>query len=353
MVSPNNTVDYVGFVLMTSVLTILFLWWIYTLYFSQSTSIFTLPSKEQSKTKSVSNIASKSKTNASNDKSPHSDEPTSVSDQASRSASTLADRSNIELKMYETSQVRKKKKWIQGNDIENISKKLCTACIGCATLNLWISISLFIAEMSDYSECVVHSLNYAIATTARWFLYLYYIERIRGVFAGSVFAISKLKHKIIVVWFTVGYLMGAITYNIIMISNCGEGQKYLGLALAWPLLNETMISIFCLVYFIYKLRKLLRLTTGSVTSSNAMKYIMRKLTSLTMVTIFSSNVLVLPLAIVGYHMSIAIDAVINSACLLLSFAFLDYYYRRLCCMCTKCCKGKEIHEKSENKIVIT
>eukprot|EP00483_Globobulimina_turgida_P003786 UN03792 len=68
-----------------------------------------------------------------------------------------------------------------------------------------------------------------------------------------------------------------------------------------------------------------------------MKYIMKKLTLLACVTIITTILSVLTTPI-GLYAMVAVNEVINGACLILSFAFCDIYYRKLYCLFLFCFK---------------
>ena len=108
--------------------------------------------------------------------------------------------------------------------------------------------------------------------------------------------------------------------------------------------------MFCLFYFIYKIRRLISsspiVVAGDNTGNNAimeahkrMKYITRKL----MILVFAWNIFAGIAAVLGVVLGVyfarALEHFIVSLCMVLSFGFMDNAYRRICCICIYCCKN--------------
>ena len=207
----------------------------------------------------------------------------------------------------------------------------------------FLNFTIFGTYVSPMTYCIIFPFNYNLIFIARVTLYLYYFERVRRTFLGTSLAIPPCRRKCIISWFIIGYTLSAISYYLfVIIYGCPidfSNDSANLLALAWPLINELMISIFCLIYFIRKIRSLIK-EIGSNPATNAsylrMNYVMRKLVILTSTSVISSFALVLVSGL-GLTFAFTLENLIVNLCMILSFSFMGGVYEKLCCCCIRCC----------------
>eukprot|EP01084_Bolivina_argentea_P258844 436546_1 len=236
-------------------------------------------------------------------------------------------------------------------DNKILSNKLCkllsTLSILFSVINLSISAVMWRlndTEISDQqlqlsrSDCIISTINFAISILSRYFLYICYLQRIKTIFNKTLWNINMKRFKMLLYIITCGHLISVLMYIFIYTVNACDLNNFL-LAVSWPLLNDIITSIFCLVYFIYKLRVLNNHISNDTKIkqivSPKMKYIVKKLVILTFITVVTSFIAVIMTSF-GYFTIIAINESVNNICLILSFGFTDYYFRKICCVFLIC-----------------
>eukprot|EP01084_Bolivina_argentea_P260943 440819_1 len=157
---------------------------------------------------------------------------------------------------------------------------------------------------------------------------------------------TKCLMVILVLW------ISAIIYYWIYWTAKECSADYLILSLI-PMTILEMISSSCsALIFIMKLYQLLKIneihnnietqnkninTDTNLENVKSLKYIVYKLSILATVTLLSSSILVIGMLVFDMNGLFAIDTMINTICLMLSFLCYDKYYKQLCCLCRKRC----------------
>ena len=133
--------------------------------------------------------------------------------------------------------------------------------------------------------------------------------------------------------------VGFYYYNA-TIHDCTTNAIFYGIVPSAFLDGST--SFMCLLLIVYKLRQLLKQTKKKNRRNvSDLKYLISKLCILTVVAICSTGIGALIYYFILPLISFAgIDMMINSLCLMLSFAHYDLFYKRLCFCCRKCCEYK-------------
>eukprot|EP01083_Nonionella_stella_P299917 1021265_1 len=185
-----HTVDKTLFILISFTVLLLFVWWMYTVYWS--TSADTEPSPKESASQSTE----------SNTKTQHDNV--------------------IETAMYnQTTSIKKNLSHLTKPVIMRKPKLLCTISIFLSSLYLVLNMLIWTlypnaddgkselhndrtdkrARVGNTFEthCALSALSFGVVTLSRYFMYLYYVERIRIVFDGSVFALTEWKCKAVIV----------------------------------------------------------------------------------------------------------------------------------------------------------
>eukprot|EP01084_Bolivina_argentea_P279613 478046_1 len=271
--------------------------------------------------------------------------PTSV--QSSKSKSTTDNKTNnesdiIEVEMYNMqnnkSTTKTQKKQL---NIPLYAKIMATTHMALSVTEPMISVALIIDGKLEGIDCIISSINYHSVLISRLILFVYYMERTRRTFIGTEYEMKPINRKLIITWFIIGYQLAAVSnYSYTYLYGCWDptDPNFL-LFMAWPLLNEITISLFCAIYFVYKLRSLVNSCKELDKNTNAhakIKYIMKKVTVLAVTSITCSILLVFSAA-AGLMLSYPLETLIINVCLLLTFGFMDNIYRKFCCLCIKCC----------------
>eukprot|EP01084_Bolivina_argentea_P312186 540468_1 len=330
-VSLKDTVDLILLSLGVIFQSIICIWWIITIY-CPSTTISLGGYTQDDKSIDISPTGSISPT-----QSPKSIPKLNLP--TIQTSSTSKD-NNTETEMYNHTQKRKKKSFKQ---IPLIFKVLTTVSLFSALITLInIDVNHILGLYSGYAaSCIGLSIPMIFLNVQRVTLFLYYIYRIELTFKDSVFSISETKLNIFKV--TV-IIMGAIAATFFMVF--AEINQCDGLSLLIGLIpggiNDTVISTTTFILFISRLKKIIAFNDKANTNLK-LKRMIKKLSILLCVTILST-IGAMGLYVIVPHVQIgcgtiglwAIDTVINSLCLLLSYVFFNKYYNRLCFVCIKC-----------------
>eukprot|EP00483_Globobulimina_turgida_P005429 UN05439 len=103
-----------------------------------------------------------------------------------------------------------------------------------------------------------------------------------------------------------------------------------------------------MIMFVWKLRSLIKMSESfgesakkkesSVQAVKDLKYLMSKSCILIVVTVVSTWIATGSFAGTTIWSFIGVDFIVNSMCLILSFAFMDDWYKLLCWPCRICCE---------------
>eukprot|EP01084_Bolivina_argentea_P312190 540473_1 len=323
-VSLKDTVDLILLSLGVIFQSIICIWWIITIY-CPSTTISLGGYTQDDKSIDISPTGSISPT-----QSPKSIPKLNLP--TIQTSSTSKD-NNTETEMYNHTQKRKKKSFKQ---IPLIFKVLTTVSLFSALITLInIDVNHILGLYSGYAaSCIGLSIPMIFLNVQRVTLFLYYIYRIELTFKDSVFSISETKLNIFKVTVIImAAISAAFCLVFVEISQC-EG---LGLLIAFipGAINDIIISTTTFILFITRLKKIISFNDKANVNLE-LKKMMTKFTILVCVTILSTLGLMALYAIILQFGVIAIDTVINSLCLLLSYVFFTKYYNRLCVVCIKC-----------------
>eukprot|EP01084_Bolivina_argentea_P032765 60659_1 len=213
-----------------------------------------------------------------------------------------------------------------------------------STLSVFLSLTyaMFLGGLYLIQLIIKHSmpckmwcLGILWLSSHRICIYFYYIARLELTFRGTDLEISKKKLLFIRMWIVIGMIISIIFWfywNIL--NNCNTISMIISLT-PWSAV-DSISSFLCLFLMVYKLKKLFK-HSASEKNMRDVKYLINKFSILTAVTIGSTFILqciflVLPLVAIA-----PIDMMTNTLCLMLSFAHYDFYYRKLCIGCIKCC----------------
>lgn len=324
-----HTVDYATALFINSVLLLMTIYWCFKLFFP---SIFPSTGSQPAASPATTII----------------DVPSSPSPSPDGEED---DTSNVEIEMYRQTQTQ-----IQPVDIKekNHIKELplTTKILSCSILIL-ITILLWVECILDLNgrnktECIVLSFNMTLDWIARSMLYIYYMYRSRNVFIGTALEMRKCVFNIMVTWFIFGYSLCAFsTFLWAFYYGCPPvTSDTVRILASWLLLNETFSQMFCLCYFIFKMRKLIKESSipemaqneAVIQAQKKMKYITKKLLILALFYNIMAGVNVL-LAGRGLYFARPFEHFIVCICMILSFGFMDKHYRKICCLCIYCCKN--------------
>eukprot|EP01084_Bolivina_argentea_P072716 132016_1 len=187
---------------------------------------------------------------------------------------------------------------------------------------------------SNALSCAVKNTGIFILATNRGFLYLYFLTRLQLSFDETVYAIKKWILIGLRLYLMMGVIFGSVFYYYYAtINKCSLDSMVYGIA---PLvIVDLTASLLCLFLMVYKLRQLLK---NNNTKQPHLKYIISKLCVLTSVAIMSTGFGTVVYNVLPLVSLAGIDMVMNTLCLMLSFAHYDMFYKRFCILCRKCCE---------------
>ena len=206
------------------------------------------------------------------------------------------------------------------------------------TILLWVEFLIDVKGWSEWNEakCIVLSINFVFEWMARSMLYIYYMYRSRNVFRGTALEMREYFYKTMVGWFIITYTICATTILLWgFYYHCppwtSDIVKYLVL---WVFINETLSQMFCLCYFVFKMRKLIK--ESAFEGIKQIKYVTKKLLILAVCYNVMAGVNLI-LAERGLYFVRALEHFTVCICMVLSFGFMDKTYKRMCYLCISCC----------------
>lgn len=242
--------------------------------------------------------------------------------------------SNTELSIINTIQNRVRKR----ADIHNIAKILSAFCIFFAIIFLCLLLMIVIFAVNGHqTKCIYISLCYEIVFIQRLCLYLYYLFRAYLTMKDSIFATNEHKLGCTSILVCILWICGGIFYILYMsvLNTCNAFSIMIGIIPA--AIFESMTSIGCLLFFLWKLQQLLKTSTHPQIIVE-LQYILSKITILATVTVITSFIIFSIFPFTFVQGLWAIDSVINVLCLVLSFKFYDTQYKSFCTLCRRCCQ---------------
>eukprot|EP01084_Bolivina_argentea_P300808 518776_1 len=236
----------------------------------------------------------------------------------------------------------KKHKIKKHQAINPISKILTTVCITLALLFLYsLTLIVLFTIMNKYPDCIYISLCFELIYTQRLCLYLYYIFRAYDTFQGTVHKFKKQSILCIIASICVPWICGQIFYFIFnsVVYSCTEFSVMIAIV---PLaMTETYASTFCVMMFIFKLKKVYKKNLGQQNlATKKLEYLLTKLTILAATTITSTIIIMSVYPFTFALGLLGIDTPVNIICLVLSFGFYDAWYKVLCNPCRRCFERK-------------
>eukprot|EP01084_Bolivina_argentea_P312187 540469_1 len=329
-VSSNGIVDLVLLSLGVIIQSIVYILWIITIYCPSATISFGGHTQDDKSTSQVSPTGSAKSI-------PNLQNQTSATSAASNDTN-IQTSNHIETAMYNNTQKRKKKAFKHDKQIPLIFKVLTTLSLFCGLIALlYFNVNHILELYIGYpGTCFSRNMPVIAVTIERLTLYLYYIYRIEVTFKDSVFSISETKLNIFKVTIIIMGVIAATFYMVFVEINQCEGRL---IGLIPFVIIDIVISTTTFVLFINRLKKLIAKSNTNL----KLKRMIKKLSILLCVTILST-IGAMGLYVIVPHVQIgcgtiglwAIDTVINSLCLLLSYVFFNKYYNRLCFVCIKC-----------------
>lgn len=359
----QSSIDYVSGIIIDSLLIVLLLWWSWKLCCSD-TSIGNKPK--------LKNVITNTKSNPTSTKSDIDPSTSKIvipasSPETSNSKSKVnhgfkPQNDNIEIEMYKYTNGQRStstdtemcKESNPKMEIKQYAKIFSITHIVLAVIHRW---GLFLVRfLSVEIACNVWPITFHLGPYSRMILYLYYMERARRIFHDTPFQIKSWRYRLIIAWYIFGYSTAGISTDIWFYGFVCPGLRddtptngnLFFIFISWPLLNEIIGISFCLIFFVRKIRKLMKMTSsdsksgkmdvGREKSKQQIKYVIKKMTVLSCSNIITTMFLVLINGSVVFRWVAALETFIVAITMILTFAFMDKLYKRVCCVCIHCCK---------------
>eukprot|EP01083_Nonionella_stella_P307172 1078720_1 len=241
------------------------------------------------------------------------------------------------------------------SELVSIQKWLASASFIFGFIFCWLSLILMLAssiQSNSHTECI-HLWQYAsmllFAILMRFMLYTYYMTRTYFIFQATLHEIAYTRMKCYVGTMSILYCI-CIAMFVYTAVTCQHTLFLLVGALTW--VSETILAVICVKLSVNRLFTLYHMNKPKENDTELGKQkhkkrndhweiLMRvstKISVLTLVAIISTNVIVCCFAIISrfqYSLTV-VDNVINTLCLLLSFAAFENHYQMLCKGCDQC-----------------
>ena len=193
--------------------------------------------------------------------------------------------------------------------------------------------------------CFIRNIVCVLIGLQRIVAYSFYIIRLNVTFKGSIFEISSINIKIILILLIITIIIGLIptlvfAYIIKDFSCKGKYYYYYSFSGLLFIFIDLTWCIILSVLYIKKLRQLIRNVDDKCTD---IRFIVHKLSVLAFVTVTSTLVTVTAIfcTFIWVFALMSIDSVVNNICIILSFGIFDESYQYYCCCCIKiqnnCC----------------
>ena len=189
----------------------------------------------------------------------------------------------------------------------------------------------------------------------RSILYVFMVYRLKIVFKDSVFELNEKVIVFLTSFIIIGGLIINVTTGYLSYIHhdflCANSQTLVINSIISQNL-DVITSVVLMSLFIYKLNQLIKLSNDI-----AMKRVANKFTILTIVSVTSSLISILGVALdIFPYQGVSMDLVINNVCMLLTFGVMNRYYQKLCicCLCLeeKCCLKSVMRDKAFTMIEI-
>ena len=228
--------------------------------------------------------------------------------------------------------------------------------------NLWFSnLQVLIYNVRYDKGCFYRTTLNITMVMQRVIAYYFFINRLRITFEGSVFEMRNIVYYLFIAFIVV---TSFIQYGVIMILTyyytefrcSSSGIVVTGIIIC--LICDTIVNLSITGLFVIKLKGLIDMLKHDFNTytknTHNLRIVVIKLTILCLNAVIFTlvlSVLIGNVFIIMPYQWYGIDLLINNACMMLSFAILDYQFNKLCyccvCISNKCFKQFQYSQYKE------